>query len=111
MAYWKDHERRIAHLLGARRASRPWADAPDVEADRLIVECKARRQLPKWLVGALANAERHAGPEQLAIAVLHEKGKHSENDLVLLRLGQFIEWFGDKWDWPSDGTLPDPELP
>ena len=92
--YWKAHENRVAEATGGERTSKPWGNYPDTESDWLITECKARQKLPKWIVDAVENAIRHASESQLAVAVLHEKGKHQQNDLVVMKWGDFIDWFG-----------------
>lgn len=93
---WKKHERRVARLLGGKRNGATGAATADVESDWLAVECKARKALPQWLENALLQAENAAGDEQLPIAVLHQVGRHSRNDIVCLRLSDFAEWFGDQ---------------
>lgn len=93
---WKDHERRTAAILNGERTSQPYANLPDVVADWLVAECKEREALPKWLEDALAQAESHAGDGQLPIVVLHQKRRHQKNDVVMLRMSDFREWFGDE---------------
>ena len=90
---WKTAERRIAQKLGGRRVGCTGEATPDVVVgDWLVVEVKHRQRLPQWVKAALAQARQHAGPGQLGIAVLHEKGRH--DSLVLLSLADFREWFG-----------------
>lgn len=92
-ATWKAHERRIAGALGTERIGPTGKETPDVVTDWLVVECKHRQVLPEWLKDALAQAKKHAGPSQLGVAVLHEKGKH--DSLVVMSFKDFVEWFGD----------------
>ncbi len=95
---WKATERAIARLLGGVRvpvSGRQRGDAPDVAHAWLSVEVKDRAALPAWLAEALAQAEASAGPLQLPIAVLHQVGQRHDRALVVLRLGEFVEWFGD----------------
>ena len=95
---WKATERKIAALLGGRRvpvSGRGRGDAPDVAHPWLSIECKDRTSLPAWLLEALAQAEASATPLQLPNAVLHAAGERHAQALVVLRLADFIEWFGD----------------
>lgn len=95
---WKATERRIAALLGGRRvpvSGRARGDAPDVRHAWLSIECKDRASLPAWLLDALWQAEASATATQLPIAVLHEAGRRHDRALVVLRLGAFVDWFGD----------------
>lgn len=98
MAYWKAHEKRVAQATNTERTSRPWGDLPDTAGKWLVTECKARQKLPQWIVDAVENARRHATESQLPIAVLHEKHKHSRNDLVVMTFGDFLDWFGGQHD-------------
>jgi hypothetical protein len=59
----------------------------------IVAEVKHRKRLPQWLKDALAQAKQHAGGDRLAVAVLHEHGRH--DSLVVLSLSDFQEWFGD----------------
>lgn len=43
----------------------------------------------------MAQAQRYAGAEQLALLVLHQAGQRHAHDLVVLRLADFERWFGD----------------
>ena len=68
---------------------------PDVRCDWLAVEAKLRRHLPEWLKAAMSQAVAAAGLNQLPIVVLHECGQRHDGDLVLLRLDDFCDWFGE----------------
>jgi len=92
---WKRNEREIAAKLGGRRIPASGrAGMPDVAHDWLAVECKTRKKLPVWLQAALSQAEEAAGLGQLPIAVLHESGTYHDEDIVMMRLRDFREWFG-----------------
>jgi len=107
MTDWKRTERRIAARLNGQRVpvtGRARGDAPDVAHDWLAIEVKHRRRLPAWLHHALAQAQACARDGQLAVVVLHEHGQHHADDLVVLRLSDFADWFGDL------RPAPDPDL-
>ncbi len=95
---WKATERRIAALLGGRRvpvSGRGRGDQPDIAHPWLALEVKDRATLPAWLLDALAQAEASATPAQLPLAVLHRGGDRHDQALVVLRLADFVNWFGD----------------
>lgn len=53
-----------------------------------------RRVLPAWLKDALLQAIAASDDgERLAVAVLHEAGAHHVDDVVVLRLKDFRDWF------------------
>jgi hypothetical protein len=65
-ARWTRRERQAAELLGSRRVRRErYESAPDVEPVRLedgtvlVPESKTRKALPRWLVGAVAQARAY----------------------------------------------------
>lgn len=89
---WKHCERMICKLLGLQRVGPTGTAKPDGIGDWLVVECKHRRKLPLWLTRALAQARAQGDDEHLAVAVLHEKGMRYEDCLVVLRLGDWVEW-------------------
>lgn len=97
MTAWKRTERAVAKALGGKRTSKMGlgANAPDVETDAWSIEVKHRDQLPQWLTEALAQAVRNASDGKLPLVVLHESGRRHADDLVLLRLGDFEQWFGE----------------
>ncbi len=95
---WKATERQIAAALGGERVpitGRQRGSAPDVRHDWLAIEVKHRRRIPAWLLEAMAQARASAGASQLPIAVVHEHGHRFSEALVVLRLEDFREWFGE----------------
>lgn len=93
---WKAVERAIAALVGGQRMSNHALGlrTPDVESDWLSVEVKHRKQLPAWLHGALRQARENATDGRLAVTVLHEAGQRYDESLLVLRLADFMDWFG-----------------
>jgi hypothetical protein len=92
---YKQHERKTAALLGGKRnIDSKGSAAADVNHDFLSVECKTRKEVPQWLLGAMQQARRAAQAGQLPIVVLHPHGGLYANDLVIMRLSDFVDWFG-----------------
>lgn len=92
---WKATERAVARALGGERIPVTGRRGPDVRHRWLAVEVKHRRRLPRWLQLAVAQAHAGAGLDQLPVVVLHQAGRPHREDLVVLRLEDFQEWFGD----------------
>ncbi len=64
-------EKRVARDFGGRRR---WWAIGDVETqDGLVIECKLRARIPKWLKEMVAQAKRTAGVDQPAVLILSEK--------------------------------------
>jgi hypothetical protein len=96
-ASWKQVERKIMSLLGGKR--RPVTGRKGVDGDHpwLAPEIKARSSMPAYLWEWMEQAE-HGITEldegKLPIVVIHRSGKnHLDDDLVQLRLRDFIDWF------------------
>jgi hypothetical protein len=95
---WKNTERAVAKILGGKRVpitGRNRGDAPDVAHIWLSIEVKHRKQVPEWIKDAMSQAVASQRGEQLPVVILHEQGQAHKNDLVIIRLGDFQEWFGD----------------
>jgi hypothetical protein len=97
-ARWKNTEREVMKLLGGERVPVSGrGDGPDGVSERLpwiSVEIKDRAAFPKSWTLALAQAEKAANEYQLALSVWHERGRHHSNDIVMMRLGDFVDFFG-----------------
>lgn len=85
-------ERAICRYLGAERIA--GSGRRDGDGGWYALEAKSREKLPAWLTAAMAQAERLSRPEQLAVLVLHQLGQRYDDSLVVLRLSDFVEWFG-----------------
>lgn len=97
-AGWKNGERRVAALIGGTRVpvtGRARGDAPDISHEWLSTEVKCRKALPSWLNNAMAQARAAARSDQLPIVVLHEDGRQYRDAHVVIRLADFVDWFGD----------------
>jgi hypothetical protein len=112
---WKKVERKIAELIGGRRVpvtGRQRGDAPDIAHDWLSVEVKHRRILPDWILDALCQAKASAaGTDKLPIAILHQKHKPHDCDLVVITLADFRAHFGavlPEADAPTVDTAENP---
>ena len=100
--YWKTIERRIARLFGTRRiGTREGGPAPDFENSWVVGEVVCH-PIPEWILEELAQAERRVTDRtKLRLLVIHEKGQDLDKALVVMKLGQFKDWFlgnGDSQD-------------
>lgn len=94
---WKATERKIASILGGRRVpitGRQRGDVPDVAHDWLAIEIKHKQKLPDWVKDALdqAIASNPTG-SKLPVAILHESGERFDQAMVVIKLGDFVDWF------------------
>ena len=90
---WKRAERRVAELTGGRRLGPSGRNTADVINGWLACEVKERAELPRWLAEAVGQAVRNAPAGMLPVVILHELGRRHVDDVVMLRLGDFREWF------------------
>jgi hypothetical protein len=95
---FKGTERAISRILGGRRTGQ--LGGADVTASWLTAEVKHRANLPAWLMDAMAQAVRHASNGQLPVVVLHTQGTRHNGDLVVMRLSDFVDWFGGRRTTP-----------
>lgn len=91
---WKAAERAIAARLRGERTGNTGGPSEDVAHDWLSIEVKTRKSLPAWLADAMAQAVRNAPAGRLPLLILHKAGDRHDNDLAVLRLSDFEEWFG-----------------
>ena len=94
---WKRTERGIAKFLGGERVpitGRQRGSVPDIKHKWLSIEVKHRASLPQWLSDALSQAQASVDGDQLPIAVLHESGANHADDMIVVRAGNFTDWFG-----------------
>ena len=93
---WKAVERKIMKMLGGKRipiTGRTRGSAPDGEHEWLSPEIKHRKKLPEWLHDAMNQAELSQKNGQLPVVILHQSRQEHANDFVVIRLGDFIDWF------------------
>jgi hypothetical protein len=91
---WKVAERKVSKLLGGQRAGAVGREGADVIHPHLSVEVKERRRLPDWLLHAMAQAVG-AADGRLPMVVLHRAGDRYEDAMVIVRMRDWIEWYGD----------------
>lgn len=92
---WKATERSVAAKLGGRRLGPTGRATEDVATEKLAVECKHKKSLPAWLHSAMAQAEAAAKDGRLPLVVLHQCGMHHNLDFVVLRLRDWVAWYGE----------------
>jgi hypothetical protein len=94
-------ERAIAKRLGGQRVGHLGGE--DVALPWLSLEVKEREKFPVWLIDAMGQAWGHAKAGQLPAVVLHTLGTRHDNDMVVMRLADFEEWFGGDHARTTDG--------
>ena len=87
----KDAERTIAKLIGGRRVG--ILGKEDIEHPDYTVEVKSRKAFAG--AGFLEQAEKHNTGDKTAIAIVHVTGQKHDNDIVMMRLKDFLT-MGDK---------------
>lgn len=94
---WKKAERQVAKRFGTEREGPMGEYWPDAISKSYAIEVKNRDELPQWLHDAMDQAERNArlrAPDKLAILALHQRYQDYDKCFVVVRLADFIEWFG-----------------
>lgn len=96
--FWKAVERRVAKLFGTERiGAKNGNNQPDFVNDWLVGEVVCH-DVPKWIRDEHRQALYHRQSRNLwhhlPILVIHEKGEDELTDLVVLRLTDFVDWFG-----------------
>jgi len=91
--YWKKRERKIASLLGTRRTPLSGSSSQHTSSDtlheRLYVEIKCRKKLPKWFKDLLDDTMIKATKEaKVPLVVLHQK--NSKDDYCVCWLSDFV---------------------
>lgn len=93
---WKAVERKIARRLAGRRVGCTGAATADVLTEHFSVEVKTRRRLPALLRKGMAQAMANAASLTVPLLVLHEVGRKHDDDLVIMRLEDFEEWYEER---------------
>lgn len=95
---WKHTERHVAKALNGQRVGNRGTNTEDVSHEWLSIECKHRESLPSWLKLAMWQAKTNACADKLPVVVLHESGQRHADNLVIIRMADFQEWFGGNAD-------------
>jgi hypothetical protein len=61
----------------------------------LSIEVKHKKIIPLWLLTAMSQAVAAVRGQQLPVVILHQSGARHNDDLVVVRLGDWVQWFGD----------------
>ena len=84
-------ERFIAKDLGGRRVG--ILGKADVELPGMILECKERKRLPRFIAHCFEQVEKYESKLRRGV-VLHELGQEHDEDIVMVRLKHFREILG-----------------
>jgi len=100
--YWKAKQRQLLKLLGGERDCHLGEKGADGINEWLVWEAKCHKELAGYLLSALKQAEEsnwrrvQAGERpRLCIAIHHQKRQPWYDDIVQMKLGQFVEWYGN----------------
>lgn len=91
-AGWKAAERKIAQLLGGKRAGPTGTPQPDVVSEFLVAEVKHRASLPQWLFDSVEQARAQRDVQRMPVVVLHRKSQRYDHSLVVIRLDDFVHY-------------------
>ena len=95
---WRSYEWRMAtrEFFGSKREGPTGDDGADFYSKRFSVQCKLRKDVPKWLLGAMENAVRNATGGRTGIALVKKNGRDMRDDdsLVIIRLKDFERLLG-----------------
>jgi len=92
---WKRAERRLCEMLGGKRRGATGRDDPDCVHEWLAVEIKCRKKMPQYIKDWLHQAYTNAEDDKLTVVVWHEAGCIYANAVMMMFLGDFLDWFGD----------------
>lgn len=95
--HWKRWERTVAKLFGTKRIPvNGRGDEPDLRTDTHTVELKHWAKLPYRVEQALLQAERNNVEGKLALAIIGARKRKWQDAIVVLRLGEYIEYYSPK---------------
>ncbi len=85
---WKRQERKIARLFGTQRTpgsgAYPQLTKSDSLSEKLFIECKYRKELPKWIKGVVEDTISKAAKEKkIPVIVFSEKGKRDDFIIIM----------------------------
>lgn len=92
---WKRTQKKTLEYLGAEEVGK---DKMDGIHPLFITEVKHRKTMPKLITGMLNQAEGYAKKHHInkpPLGIIKEKGKHTPNAIVFLRLGDFEDCLGN----------------
>jgi len=89
----KRNERALAKLLGGQRVG--ILGQEDIKMGMFSVECKSMVEFPKRISNNMSQAERNAPDGKIPILVWHKGNQRREQDLVILRLKDWIDLHGE----------------
>jgi len=94
---WKAVEREIMRRIGGKRipiTGRQRGDVPDGEHEWISVEIKTRKVIPKWIRNGMHQAQAsNVMGNKLPIVFIHEQGTRYDDDLVVMRMKDFEDWY------------------
>jgi len=89
----KRNEAALAKLLRGKRMGILGKD--DLDLGMFSAEVKIMAEFPKRIANDMAQAERNAPDGKIPILIWHVGNQRREHDLVILRLGDWIDLHGE----------------
>jgi hypothetical protein len=92
----RKYQRRIAKRFGGKSVGT--IEGQDIEHPVFSMECKKMKTFPSWFIGKNKNGKetglwaqtlRNCPEGKIPLALLHMTGQKHEEDIVLMRLGDF----------------------
>lgn len=88
---WKSFERWLCRVFGGQR---DWSNPEEcLGTGTFYPEAKYRKKIPNWLENMMVQAERQSNDNQLPLVALTEHHRNRRDALVIIRLGDFLDWY------------------
>lgn len=88
------YQNRSAASNARRRREQGGEMAARIEHAHLAIEVKSRKQMPVFLVDAMAQAKASIRGNQTPVVVIHQHGNRYDDAMVVMRLNDFVDWHG-----------------
>lgn len=94
---WKGFERRLAKRFGTIREGATGDSGADFYTSSFSVQCKLRKDVPKWLIDGMKNAVMNATEGRVPLLLIKKNGRSMLDDetLVVMPLSEFESMMGE----------------
>jgi hypothetical protein len=94
MKNWRRTQKKTLEFIGAEEVGK---DKMDGIHPCFVTEVKHKKNLPKWVTGALKQAEGYAQKHKVnrpPLVIIKEKGKHTKHAIAFMWLEDFQDHLG-----------------